>query len=57
MPIEIRELVLKATVRTTRDETKVDYITKADLYEFERQFKRNLKRQIQKEIRSFSRRR
>lgn len=57
MPIEIREIVLRATVRTSRDTQKESYLTKDDLFEFERQFKRNLKRQIQKEIKAFSKRR
>jgi len=57
MPIEIRELVLRATVRTETRKEEKNFLTKSDLYEFERNLKRNLKREIQREIKAFKARR
>ena len=58
MPIEIRELVIKSTVRSVQNAgPKPEYLTKEDLVDYDRRLQRSLKRQIQKEVKEAKRRR
>jgi hypothetical protein len=50
MPIEIKELVLKATVRVSKTAPEAEYITRDELDRFERKLRRDISREIAKEI-------
>lgn len=57
MPIEIKELVLKATVRISKTARDEEFITREEFARYERKLRRDLTREIAKEIkRSKSRR-
>lgn len=57
MPIEIKELVLKATVRVSKTAPEAEYVTRDEFARFERKLRRDITREIGKEIkRSKSRR-
>ncbi len=50
MPIEIKELVLKATVRVSKTIPEAEFITREEFVKFERRLLREVSREVEKGI-------
>ena len=50
MPIEIKELVLKATVRVSKTAPEAEYVTREELERLERKIRRDVSKEIAKAI-------
>lgn len=57
MPIEIKELVLKATVRIAKSDPDAEFVTRDELARFERKLHRDVSREIAKAIKQSKNRR
>jgi|GEM_PF-7092287 len=57
MPIEIKELVLKATVRIEKSDPNAEFISREEMARFERKLRRDISREIAKEIKRSKNRR